>query len=532
MNHNENDKGNHVLVKTYEGRASKEIAAEYNLPDYLPDINRLLKVSAEITEESRYLSGDTLEYDGKLRFSVLYATSDGRLKNATFDTDFSGNTSILGTAGDCDIHFTPAVESVSCRLQNPRRLTAKAKLSGDVSVIARTPTAPMISGRLTTEEENALQYRTETVRTTAEADAEELGASVSEDIELDASMTAMEDVIAVELTPFVSDARVTDGKVTYKGEVMANILYLAKGDATEGEATPPRYVSFVRSIPVSGEILSDALCEGAVPTVSIRIDNTEFRPRENAFGENRTVEIDFDYSVFVHTYCCEENEVVTDMYSVDYESTEEREPLAYETVLYGRAFNFSVGGSTARDDKDFDMIVGSSANAVVESAEKEGNKLIFNGHADVSVILTNGAGVYQSRSFAVPFRAETDGAKTPEAIRILSEAFVMSDAVRMDDGNLYADLEILIPYVLFERHTTDTVRQSAVYKDKPTVSAVDASLTLYYPTAGEPLWDIAKKYRTTVSALQAANGTVGDTASSVMVIPKRENKKPSYSKLI
>ena len=37
----ENEKQS-VLIKTFEGTALDEISAEYNLPDYLPDINRLL----------------------------------------------------------------------------------------------------------------------------------------------------------------------------------------------------------------------------------------------------------------------------------------------------------------------------------------------------------------------------------------------------------------------------------------------------------------------------------------------------------
>ena len=68
MQNSENDTGHTVLTKAYEGSAAKEISADYNLPDYLPDINRLLKVSAKLAESSKYLSGDMLEYDGKVKF--------------------------------------------------------------------------------------------------------------------------------------------------------------------------------------------------------------------------------------------------------------------------------------------------------------------------------------------------------------------------------------------------------------------------------------------------------------------------------
>ena len=128
MQNSERMRGEGILVKTFEGASHNEISAEYNLPDYLPDINRLLKVSAKISEISHFLSGDTLEYDGKLKCSLLYATGDGNLKNAEFERDFSGNTAVSGTSGDCDIRFDAMIENVACRLQNPRKLTAKIKL--------------------------------------------------------------------------------------------------------------------------------------------------------------------------------------------------------------------------------------------------------------------------------------------------------------------------------------------------------------------------------------------------------------------
>ena len=76
----QNQEKQSVLTKTFEGISHDEISAEYNLPDYLPDINRLLKVSAKIFESAHYLSGDAVEYDGKLKCQLLYATGDGSLK--------------------------------------------------------------------------------------------------------------------------------------------------------------------------------------------------------------------------------------------------------------------------------------------------------------------------------------------------------------------------------------------------------------------------------------------------------------------
>ena len=80
-----------------------------------------------------------------------------------------------------------------------------------------------------------------------------------------------------------------------------------------------------------------------------------------------------------------------------------------------------------------------------------------------------------------------------------------------------------------EQHTEPRVRQISVYKDRPARSEKSPSLTLCYPSFGETLWDIAKKYSTTVSELMAANGISAENMPTVLVIPRRvgtgENRK-------
>ena len=149
------------------------------------------------------------------------------------------------------------------------------------------------------------------------------------------------------------------------------------------------------------------------------------------------------------------------------------------------------------------------------------NLLVFAGNAEVSAILTNGAGIYLSRSFTVPFRAETDAARVGEDFHAVSKAQVIASAGRMDENAVLCDLEILISYVLFEKHEEAYIRACNVYKDRPITRADENLLTLYYPTSADTLWDVAKKYSTTVAELLSANNMAEDAASPVLIIPKR-----------
>ncbi len=529
MQPNEYEEKSGVRVKTYDSTATKEIAADCNLPDYLPDVNRLLRVSAKVTEFSKYLSGDLIEYDGRIRFDLLYATGAGEMRSMDYDTDFSGDLALSGASGDCEIRLEPQVSAVSCRLQNPRKLTAKAKLEFPVSVYCRVSTEPTVSGRLSAEERESLQYRRDPIESVRERLVEERNTPVSEDVELDPGMPAIAEIVSVELMPSVADIRLFDGKAVYKGEVVADILYRA---ASGEEETAPRYVAFLRRVPIYGEIASEQIGERCVAFASVETEHLEFRPQENASGEARTVELDFDYSVHLRLFCNEPSEIVSDLYSPDYESENTAETLSYETVLSGKVFNFSADGSAPREDRDFDRIVSTGATAKIDTAEKQGGKLVFTGTATVSVVLENGAGVYLSRSFPVPFRAQAEVGRVGDAYSVLSDALVLNVTSRLDETQIHADLELLIPFVIFEQHERALVRESAVYPEKPLAHPAAASMTLYYPAAKDSLWEIAKRYGTTVAELTSANGISSDTVPAVMVIPKHTVPKTKARKLL
>ncbi len=510
-----------VLTKTFEEVSHDEISAEYNLPDYLPDINRLLKISAKVCESQHDLSGDSVAYDGKLKCSILYATGDGSMKSAEFERDFSGDTSVSGTAGDCEIRFSAQIDSVSCRLQNPRKLTARLKLALTTTVLCPVPTEPCVVGKLSPDEESTIESREYGVAGVVRLIAEERNTPVSEDVELDAGLPAIEEIVAVEMEPPVLDVRAGENKVLYKGEIPATILYLAARDDDAPVGVAPRYVSFSASIPIAGEIVAEGVSERHVAFAGVSVSSPEFRPQANAFGENRTAELDFDYSVEVELYSNEEATLTVDMYSTAYESACEMAAISYESVLTSKCFNFSSEGSAPIEDGDFKTIVMTSAAASFGPVEKQGNKLRFSGEASVCVILTNGEGVYLARNFVVPLRAQTETPPLSDAFTACVRPTVISTVARIDGDSVIVNLETMMSYLIFEKHTEARVTKLSVYKEKPISCERNASLTLCYPAVSDTLWSVAKRYSTTVSALMEANGISAESTPAVLVIPRK-----------
>lgn len=515
-----------VMTKAFEGRSENENTEKYELPDYLPDVNKLLRVDARLVGISSYINGDTLEYDGRIIYSVLYAAPQGEVKCASFESNISGNMPISGYEDGCLPDFNITAENVTCRLQGPRKLTAKARLNISAVIYCEKCTEPTFAGKLTSDRRANMQYLYESIEGEAHESYASFGNSVSEDIELPANMPPVSEIIAVDTDTYVYELRPIEHGISYKGDVIANILYSykkpAENEAEAAEDGDALYASLVRKIPIYGDIPAEI--EDAPSFCLGRADITklEFRPQENSLGESRIIEIDFDYDIFADCYRNVSSNVIKDIYSLDYESSNEYSTIPFRNVAKAQAFNFSVNSTEQNSDAEFSTVISTAASAVIESITKDSSKLIFEGKAEISVILTNGKGAFIGKNYTVPLRAEADAGKTSDNFTYAVTSSVIFVASRADNEKIATDLEIAIAYVTFNEYETLAVSRSTIFKDKPVYAPEHSSVIIYYPTKDEKLWGIAKKYHTTEDALRRANGITGDRATaSMMVVPRK-----------
>lgn len=505
-----------VTEKAVRKNDFRDITAEYTLPDYLPDINRLLRVSAVAEKPEKYCSGSDIEYDGKIIYSIVYATADGEIRCAVFDGDYSGSVS----AGELDFS-TAAVETrtenVSCRLSGPRKLTVKCKLCAAVGICPARSPEPAVAGKPSGAGDH-IQYRKKRIEFTKETLAEEKNTPVSEDIEIDPGMPPIERIVFVNLIPCALDVREQNGKISYSGALTAEVLY----ESGDGER---RYVSFSREVPVSGTLETAEASDDAFILCDIEAVNVSFRPQTNELGETKTVELDFDYSVYFRIFGKESAEITTDAYSTLCESTNEAESFKYTVPESFKTFNFSFGESEECGDELGDKVVFASAEAVLLSAEKAGSRTAVSGSVMFYAIIEGEGGSFAGKAVSFPFKAETDAGKYSELFSHIAKTYASGVNVRAVGGKLYCDCEITVCLAVFGEKETEALTATTVHTDRPVSQSAENCIVLYYPTRGESLWSVAKKYSTTESKLSSANGGIKEvTPGGVLIIPTEKTR--------
>ena len=102
-----------------------ELSSDFSLPDYQPEIKRLLRVRATVAPPDKYIGAGSAEFSGTVDYSIVYAGNDGALYCTTQTGEYSFNTPVemsadieLGDGLLCDVESV--AEMATGRVMAPR----------------------------------------------------------------------------------------------------------------------------------------------------------------------------------------------------------------------------------------------------------------------------------------------------------------------------------------------------------------------------------------------------------------------------
>ncbi len=481
--------------------AAGEVTLEYAMPDYRPEIRRLLRVSATMTPPSTYADAGTADLEGRVRFDILYAAPDGGLYSDTVSENYEialpldKNTEVDFAEG---VSILPEVtpEMAVCRVLAPRKVSIRLRYGAKVRAYGTYTAREDLRGetgtlvRLAGEAETALFCRSTPHRFT-----------LAEPVSLDGAPSGTR-VIATEVEMCGIETEISRGAAHCAGTAVLKMLLCND----EENGTP---YALTKKIPfaetVSGEDFDMGMSGFA------RAAATEIRTEV----EDGSVLCDIEGVLEV----CGQKATAT-AYTRDIFSTDRTGHETYRTVEYPTAYGCASGNFTQSLYEPIEgfgiapdaTLVDVAVRPTVETVSAERGKWVVTGHSTASLLLKNGD-EYAASDLAMPFRFELDGGKEPLGAAA-SDIRVLSCRGRMDGGRLGIDCEMSVTLRLCGIGSATML--SAAEFGEPCEHYREC--VVCFPPAGESLWDVAKKYHVSPETLKTLNKGVGETVTGTYLI--------------
>ena len=490
--------GGMIPVTLCDERVACEISEDFTLPEYLPEIRRLLRVSGMATTPEKYVSPGGLRVSGAVEYCILYVGSDGRMYSSNFkDTyeltaPFDENIEWNENEGAFSDVFV-CVDGTVGRVLGARKLNVRSRIVSDVKAIGTTEICG--SG-------GCSERHMQRLIKSSDYTVEHFGESVESEAVDELELSNGDRYVCSSCWAAVDSTTAFSGYVECRGAVtMRHLIERQNGKLYD----IVRKIPFSETINVDGAeagmpVVARALCVGAVASV-----------KENeGEGEADEVSVNVALGVFVRAYENRTLRYVKDGYSTEYKCENQMREVEIARLLATSSKNMTLSemrdidvlGASGDDVEICDVIARANAEGVALSAS---GRYVINGNCTFNVIYQKKLSderEYSSAEIEIPFKYEcSESGVLPDGKCIFVEA--VEPRVRCDGKNADFGCELLISYSLVGEGMVRTVENSVLGE---CVEKKKSCYTVCYPSKQDSLWSISKRYGAAVATTAKNNG--------------------------
>lgn len=475
---------NMLQIEQDGGNLFFESGGEFILPEYMPKVQKVLRMEARVLPPSRYMGSGEAQMSGSVLHSLLYIGEEGEISATVLPSKYEF--SIPFPAGEELPLVSAAVEidTLSYRLSAPRklhirtRLRAKPRAWHNMDITEKQMPAGEIAGL------HKLCGELSSIRTQFLRSAD---ISVSDTVEIGGDAGTRP--IWCGSTAAISDVRATDGGLNVRGEVHAKVLLDDGGKAK----------MVTKKIPFE-EFLDGDVQKGASATASAYILSTEAAKEQD--GE-ALVDIVLVVEATVDTPC--RIPVLQDAFSEKFEGAVAYRSLPATRLLSDRSGIYTVGGSITKASAGatgLSSVLDTSGEVTVEETTITGGKLTVSGRCACNTIYVSENQETASAEYSIPFKISLDCGEANAAKANVSAALAAVRA-RPDGDNLVCDMDIALCAHVTVCEEIPAV-ESMDFTAKATYKKSTYPLCLIYPHE-DSLWSVAKKHHVSPALLAKIN---------------------------
>lgn len=292
-----------------KGRAVSQITLDddFNLPDYKPDIVRIMKTKGEIHFEEVRVSEGHLQVKGTLDFVILYRSdqSDRKIDSLCGSISFTENLIMDGVTELDPVHMTADMEDLTIGIINSRKLNIRAlvMLTGHAG---ETRAEEIITD---VWDEDALEIKKENRNVLQLIECKRDNFRFREELQIPSSKPNIRDILWKSVQLRGVESRLRNNSIELTGEILVYLLYLGEEDS--------EHLQWIEmTVPLTGSVPCGNCAEDLIYRIQSTPRTIELEVRPDYDGEQRMLSLDMVLDLFICLWQEENVEMVKDLYSL------------------------------------------------------------------------------------------------------------------------------------------------------------------------------------------------------------------------
>lgn len=500
-----------VCKTIFEENSEQTVDADFALPDYCPDIQKILKCQIEPHIESKNIVGDRIEIDGISIVRIIYIDAIKMSVRCTEQSyPFSITNNLKDTPQFAVVQTEMKVNYLNCRALSPRRLNIHGAFNVGIKVVDKSEmrVCTNIIGDDVEQKKMSVDY-------SYLQGISQQQFAITETLETGQNRAAIQSVIRSDIRAVCTDCKPITNKIMYKGELLVKLMYLS--DLDSGKVETMEY-----TIPFSQVIDINGANDKSLCAVRTDIMNYSVMLKTEIGFDDPLPVLSAKLCVTAFAYEERDTTLVTDCYSTKYFIDPTNGLYAFPILKSNIKENIIDKTTVDFTDISLSKVIDvwcEKGNVVCTSNE---DKAQLSGKYNICILAvdTENNVIYTERTTEynqmIPGLDGTDnlsGFVTPECISV---GFRICSEKRVE-----VRTELLITGEAYDTTSLNAVSCAKADEEKMRKKDENSSLILYFADEGEDVWNIARDYCTSVTQVRKENDLTEDLISSkrMLMIP-------------
>lgn len=450
-------------------------------------IENLIWADARVDILSSKILEDRILVNGLIKFSLLYKDAEEELHTLEEQSDFKEEIEIEGIYEGMDLEIDTKIEYMEEEIEeNKIYLRTVVNLGGKV---LETRSLEMIKE---IEGEEDLQSLKKEVKYKEVFGNQTSYEQIKDTIILDETKPPVEKVLKFSAKAKELESVVAEDRVIVSGEVLVSMIYLSEEEV----------YTVKESIPFNQFIEMEGVYRDLKNTLRLKVKEGNYEVLEDEFGDLKKIDINFNIEMGTKVYRNTSRNLIIDIYS-----TKEKILLEQEEINLKE----NMDNMNYEDIKSFDINIDAGEILDIEVFENIVEKRFIDGEIVIDGILNTNVYYIDKSSNELAMYRDAFPFKSSFPVDEIYEDTVIDLSCSLKDTNYILKKESLsIEENISYNISLNKDRKIYCIKNiEETGEIIDKknkpSITIYIVQKGDILWDVAKRYNTTIDEILAAN---------------------------
>ena len=471
---------------------------DYNVPDSRQDVKRIIMAEGNLIIDEMKRVENHLRFIGKMEFQVLYETDnrmpifaslEGQLpfdEMLYLDEAFDENFVLRNKGVDLKIHIV-----------HSRKLRVKALIDLEIQrekrICEEIPTDLICDSKIHKKQEKLELLKLHTSKCDA--------CRIKEEIVLPGTKESIGAILWTDISNRKTDTKLAVDHMLVTGELRVFCFY----------ESPDGKIDWIeQSVPYTAKVDCSGVDETMFHHVQAELEDAKAEMRLDEDGEMRLIGIDGMIRLTIGIYEEEEIQLLRDIYSLEEHCLLETREAFYEQLLLQNHSKCKVMErlSVPELQNDVLQICHSKGRVVVEEMEPQADGVLVSGILYVSFLYvkSNDEMPFDVWHGMVPFSHLVECGTVEEGLKYDISAMLEQLSVTLQGGN-EIEVKAAMGFHGFFRKEGKVMKVDEIKMEPISMEEIEKrpSIVGYIAREGEDLWNLAKRYNTSIEIIREVN---------------------------